>query len=63
MEHAEPLYRICDNCHGSGQTQHLKVRGSSYRTFMSKPIACPACEGKGHTKKYPANAPASHLCV
>ncbi|MET8985883.1 hypothetical protein ABZW49_10580 [Nonomuraea wenchangensis] len=62
-EHAEPLFRLCDECHGSGRTQHLKVRGSGRRVFLSTPVACPACEGKGHSKEYAPNVANSRLCA
>ncbi|MER6109287.1 hypothetical protein [Streptomyces hirsutus] len=57
-EHAEPLYRRCDDCHGSGETQHIRVPGLRGRQFVSEPVPCPGCSGKGHTKEYPATSQA-----
>jgi len=58
-EHAEPLYRLCDDCHGSGKTQHVRIPGLRGRHFVSDPVPCPECSGKGHTKEYPATSQAN----
>ncbi|MDE1675193.1 hypothetical protein [Nocardia gipuzkoensis] len=58
-EHAEPLYRLCDGCHGGGKTHHIRVPGFRGRLYVSEPVDCPGCSGKGHTKKYPATSQAA----
>lgn len=58
-KHAEPFYRLCDDCHGSGKTQHIRFPGLRERQFVSDPVACPGCSGKGHTKEYPATSQAA----
>lgn len=51
--HPEPLYRICDSCHGLGRTQHVRIPGFRGKQYVSEPVPCPECTGNGHTKKYP----------
>ncbi|MGW4476842.1 hypothetical protein ACWENQ_44925 [Nonomuraea sp. NPDC004354] len=58
-EHAEPLYRTCDACHGLGKTHHIRVPGVRKRLFVSEPAPCSECSGKGHTRKYPATSQAT----
>ncbi|MFD8339986.1 hypothetical protein ACFV42_46475 [Streptomyces solisilvae] len=58
-EHAEPLYRRCDGCHGLGKTQHIRVPGLRGRHFVSDPVDCPGCNGKGYAKKYPSTSKAA----
>ncbi|WP_329583722.1 hypothetical protein [Streptomyces sp. NBC_01361] len=57
--HAEPLYRLCDNCQGLGKTQHVRVPGIRGRLFVSDPVDCPGCSGRGHTREYPATSQAA----
>ena len=53
-KHAEPLYRLCDDCHGSGKTHGIRVPGLRGRLPVSDPVPCPGCSGRGHTREYPA---------
>ncbi|MFB7908138.1 hypothetical protein ACFC1T_17035 [Kitasatospora sp. NPDC056076] len=49
--HAEPLYRHCDRCHGTGH--NLWAHNHSDRRSLDGPT-CKACSGTGHARTYPA---------
>lgn len=50
-EHAEPLHRYCDRCHGTGR--NLWAHNYGDRRAYDGPN-CTACSGSGHTRTYPA---------
>lgn len=51
VAHAEPLFRYCDRCHGTGR--NLAQHNYGTRRALDGPH-CKACTGTGHTKVYPA---------
>jgi hypothetical protein len=52
--HSEPMHRFCRKCNFSGQITHWRNGRSMDPLDVPKP--CPACDGTGHAKTYPANA-------